>query len=206
MSGTRIVVGAPHHDEGVTIDGVAYVFDEPVGGWNGELSLDRTLVGCNAGIQPVNFGRSVSIEGRVAVVGTDRDTGPDVGRAHAFRFFSGAVPQWQYLKTLTPEDGDTFDLFGSSVSLSADLAVVGAPFHDIGGGFYEFRGFGGCLGPGDIDDDAVVGIVDLLALLGTWGSCGDCSKCPADLDDDCNVGITDFLILLGNWGHCACAN
>jgi predicted outer membrane repeat protein len=54
--------------------------------------------------------------------------------------------------------------------------------------------------PSDLDGDGIVGMVDFLALLATWGSCSDCGNCPADFDGDCSVGITDLLILLGNWG------
>ncbi|MCH8259568.1 MAG: hypothetical protein IIC46_05115 [Planctomycetes bacterium] len=53
---------------------------------------------------------------------------------------------------------------------------------------------------GDLDYDCVVGVSDLLILLGDWGPCGDCNDCPADLDGDCSVGVKDLLILLGNWG------
>ena len=56
--------------------------------------------------------------------------------------------------------------------------------------------------PGDLDGDGVVGIIDFLELLASWGPCPQpCPPtCPADLDGDCTVGITDFLALLGNWG------
>jgi hypothetical protein len=201
VSGSRIVVGAPFHDEGTTIDGAAYVFEEPPGGWAGTLSQPRSMVGCDEGTQPVDFGFSVAIEARVVIVGSRRDTGPDTGRAHAFRFFSGADPQWRYLKALTQQDGAAGDLMGWSVALSGGLAVVGAPGHDIGGGFYEFQGFGGCPGPGDIDDDGTIGINDFLDMLAAWGSN---PGHPADLNGDDEVGINDFLILLGNWGPCAC--
>ena len=50
--------------------------------------------------------------------------------------------------------------------------------------------------PGDIDGDGVVGIDDLLVLLGAWGPC---PGCPADVDGDGVVGIDDLLTLLGNW-------
>ena len=53
---------------------------------------------------------------------------------------------------------------------------------------------------GDLNGDGVVGVKDLLLLLGAWGKCDDCNDCPADLDDDCSVGVKDLLILLGNWG------
>jgi hypothetical protein len=54
---------------------------------------------------------------------------------------------------------------------------------------------------GDVDGDGVVGISDLLLVLGNWGLCpGPCPPaCPADLDGDCSVGILDLLILLANW-------
>ncbi len=56
--------------------------------------------------------------------------------------------------------------------------------------------------PHDLDGDGLVGILDLLELLGAWGPCGNCllpGFCPADFDGDCSVGIEDLLILLGNW-------
>ena len=54
--------------------------------------------------------------------------------------------------------------------------------------------------PGDLDGDGVVGVKDLLILLGNWGPCEDCNDCVADLNGDCVVGVTDLLTLLGNWG------
>ena len=54
-----------------------------------------------------------------------------------------------------------------------------------------------CLG--DIDLDGVVGVSDLLVLLGSWGTC---EACPADLNLDEVVGVPDLLVLLANWGLC----
>jgi glucose/arabinose dehydrogenase len=48
----------------------------------------------------------------------------------------------------------------------------------------------------DLDGDCRVGVVDFLALLGSWGPC---PGCPADLDGDGAVGILDFLALLASW-------
>jgi len=53
---------------------------------------------------------------------------------------------------------------------------------------------------GDLDGDGVVGILDFLSLLGSWGQCPNLPEpCPSDLDGDSVVGIADLLILLGNW-------
>jgi hypothetical protein len=53
--------------------------------------------------------------------------------------------------------------------------------------------------PGDVNQDNVVGISDVMALLAEWGPCSDCSSCNADFDGDCDVGIGDLLVVLANW-------
>ncbi len=50
--------------------------------------------------------------------------------------------------------------------------------------------------PGDLDGDGVVGVTDLLLLLGAWGAN---PGSIADLDGDGAVGVVDFLMLLANW-------
>ncbi len=55
-------------------------------------------------------------------------------------------------------------------------------------------------GPCDVDGDDVVGMSDLLALLGAWGSK---QSGPPDLDEDGVVGIGDLLELLATWGPCS---
>ena len=50
--------------------------------------------------------------------------------------------------------------------------------------------------PGDCDGDGVVGILDLLVLLGSWGPC---PGCDVDFDGDHMVGSEDLLVLLANW-------
>lgn len=53
---------------------------------------------------------------------------------------------------------------------------------------------------GDLTDDGVVNVFDLLMLLAAWGDCADCNDCPADLDGSCAVNVFDMLELLANWG------
>jgi hypothetical protein len=53
--------------------------------------------------------------------------------------------------------------------------------------------------PEDLDEDGVVGFLDLLITLGSWGACADC---PADLDGDGGVAFPDLLTLLAAWGPC----
>ena len=51
----------------------------------------------------------------------------------------------------------------------------------------------------DIDGSGVVGVDDLLALIGDWGSCAGCAT---DLNSDGTVGVDDLLELIGSWGLC----
>jgi hypothetical protein len=50
---------------------------------------------------------------------------------------------------------------------------------------------------GDITGDGVVDVSDILALIGSWGSCS--SDCPADLNGDGVVDVSDILLLLSYW-------
>lgn len=59
----------------------------------------------------------------------------------------------------------------------------------------------GCFG--DVNDDNIVNVVDLLAVLAGWGPCQPPANCPADLDGDGTIGVLDLLQLLAGWGDCA---
>jgi hypothetical protein len=69
----------------------------------------------------------MSISGDTVLVGAPGDEHPngyDAGSAYVFTRTDG---RWTRQAKLVPDDGDTEDLFGWSVSLSGDAAVVGAP-------------------------------------------------------------------------------
>ena len=71
------------------------------------------------------------------------------------------------------------------------------PIVDMGA--YEFLPFPSP--PGDLNGDGVVGIIDVLMLLASWGDCPALpEQCSADLNYDCVVGIGDLLTLLAGWG------
>jgi hypothetical protein len=55
--------------------------------------------------------------------------------------------------------------------------------------------------PGDINEDGVVGVPDLLQVINSWGPCpSPCIPyCPADLTSDCTVGVSDLLFAINNW-------
>ena len=51
---------------------------------------------------------------------------------------------------------------------------------------------------GDINNDGVVSVTDLLLIIGDWGS----NNPATDIDGDGIVAVGDLLIAIGNWGSC----
>ncbi len=75
------------------------------------------------------FGRSVAVSGNTIIVGADgsNDSGENSGSAYVF-VHSGAG--WSQQAKLTADDAAALDIFGYSVSISGDTAIVGAPWDD----------------------------------------------------------------------------
>ncbi|MCP4594668.1 MAG: hypothetical protein GY842_28380, partial [bacterium] len=88
------------------------------------------------------FGSAVSVSGNVAVIGArlDDDQGDESGSAYVFRY-DGST--WEQEAKLTAVDGTANDSFGSALSVSGDVAIVGARHGDASGSYsgsaYIFR-------------------------------------------------------------------
>lgn len=128
LNGDTAVVGALQGDNDVGTDsGSAYVFREVGGVWHqiAELAADD-------GAAADFFGFSVSLSGNTAVIGAllDDDAGSDSGSAYVFREVVGV---WQQIAKLAAVAGEANDMFGASISLSGDTAVVGANLNDDAG-------------------------------------------------------------------------
>ncbi|UCD76841.1 MAG: VCBS repeat-containing protein [Phycisphaerales bacterium] len=52
---------------------------------------------------------------------------------------------------------------------------------------------------GDVNDDGVVDIDDIFAILAAWGPCDDPEDCPEDINGDGMVDIDDLFEVLANW-------
>ena len=74
------------------------------------------------------LGISVSLSGNTALIGSysDDDNGLDSGSAYIFERNQGGTNNWGQVAKLIAADGDIRDFFGWSVSLSEDIALVGA--------------------------------------------------------------------------------
>ena len=135
VEGDTIVVGSPWERP----TGAAYVFQR----MSNCFVLSLSGVRLNHVPDRDEFGSSIALDGRTAVVGVVRPTSP---KTEAYVFVaaqgstSGSLSYWGR-KNLTASDiphGDTFD-FGRSVALSGDTLVVGAPEKDsFRGALYVF--------------------------------------------------------------------
>ena len=77
------------------------------------------------------FGTSVALSGDRVLIGAPEDDtqGADVGQAHLFDATTGAL-----LQTFDDPTVTSFDQFGTSVALSGDRVLIGAPGDDTQGG------------------------------------------------------------------------
>jgi hypothetical protein len=141
LSGDTAAIGA-YRDDGVGIDsGSAYVFTRSGGVWTQQQKLTASDA---AGAD--YFGYSIWVSGDTAVLGAraDDDGGNGSGSAYVFTR-SGDV--WTEQQKLTASDPAAGDDFGFSISVSGDMAVVGADEDSDGwsdsGSAYVFTRSGG---------------------------------------------------------------
>ncbi|MBI4950486.1 MAG: FG-GAP repeat protein, partial [Myxococcales bacterium] len=140
--GSRALVGAANADLGPnTNQGSAYVFLRTGTSW----ALEQKLVAGDAAVDDF-FGYSVSLstDGSRALVGAYGDSIAANQYQGSAYVFLRAGTSWAEEQKLVASDGAASDLFGTSVSLSADgsHALVGAPgsqLADPGNGYVFLR-------------------------------------------------------------------
>ncbi len=127
ISGDTALLGAPGDDDRGSSSGSAYLFIRSGVNW----SLQRKLT-ASAGASSDYFGHSVALSGDTALIGSygDDDRGSASGSAHVYRRVGTA---WSIQQKLTASNGGSSDYFGFNVSLSGDLALVGAYLEDARG-------------------------------------------------------------------------
>lgn len=129
LSGDTAIISARRDDDDVMgVDaGSAYIFVRTGTTWRQQAKLTAS-----DGAADDRFGRSVALAGDVAVIGAmfQDDNGENSGSAYVFTRTGGA---WSEQAKLTAADGAEGDVFGFSVALSGDTAVIGAARNDDNG-------------------------------------------------------------------------
>ena len=128
VSGGTALVGNPGHTVGSNqSQGTAYVFVQSGTTWNQQAELTASDGG-----QFYEFGNSVALQGSTAIVGSPGyadGSNTDQGAVYVF-VQSGTT--WNQQAELTASDGTQSDNFGTSVALSGNTFVAGAPNHQVG--------------------------------------------------------------------------
>ena len=127
IDGDTVVVGAYLSDDAGSATGSAYVFIRSGTTWSQQAKL---LSGDAAGND--HFGISVSVSGDTALIGARLDDLVSVNAGSAYAFVRSGTT-WSEQAKLVPIDSDLGDTFGESVSLSGEIALIGAPFNDDAG-------------------------------------------------------------------------
>ncbi len=129
ISFNKALIGAP--GSGGSEPGAAYVFRYDLGS---ETWIEEGKLEPSDGDPGDWFGGTLSLDGDVALISSisDQDNGVESGSAYIFRF-DETTGLWIEEAKLLPSDGAAHDKFGYSVSISGDVALVGAPFHDANG-------------------------------------------------------------------------
>ncbi len=128
IDGDLVLIGAYGDDDHALDSGSAYVFRRDGASWIEEAKLTAPDAAATDG-----FGLAVCISGDHAVVGApwDDDAGGFSGSAYVFRRNGTS---WIAEAKLIASDAAADDLFGHSVSISGDCAVIGAFGDDDAGG------------------------------------------------------------------------
>ena len=138
--GDIIVIGARRDDDNGNNSGSAYVFrfDPDTSNWIQEQKLLP-----DDGHFSDYFGISVAVSGDIALIGAYFKSiipGITAGAAYVFRYDGSG---WVQEQKLLPDDPNVSSMFGISVALDGDIAVIGAYFDDDNGDFsgsaYVFR-------------------------------------------------------------------
>ncbi len=201
LSGDFALIGAQLHSvNGVGGAGAVYVFENNGAQWIERQKLTAAIPGYFN-----TFGRSVSLQDNIAVIGTPTsdDFETDAGSVSIF-VYNPETLQWSEQATLHSSDLEIGDLFGGSVSIDGARVIIGARWDDDdgteSGSAYIFGGLGDCNNNGIID---ICDIADGNATdKNNNGQPDECDKppCPWDLDGSGSVGTGDLLALFTQWG------
>ena len=133
ISGDTVVAGAPDHAvDSHNLQGAAYVFVMPASGW-ANMTQTAELTSSD-GAFPDKFGTSVAISDNTVVAGAIEHTvgsNADQGAAYVFVMPASGWANMTQTDELTAADGAAKDLFGWSVAVSGNTAVVGAIEHEV---------------------------------------------------------------------------
>jgi hypothetical protein len=128
LDANTAVIGAYKCDiNGFADAGAAYVFVRADSNWVCEKKL--TASDAKDGAQ---FGNSVAIDTDIVLVGSYCSSPSEIGSAGSVYYFTRTAGVWSQQAILRASDPNSSDYFGCSVTLDANIAVIGAYECDYG--------------------------------------------------------------------------
>ena len=121
ISGDHAIIGAYREDTGGSNVGAAYIFERNT---NGVWSETAKIQASNKQAD-MKFGISVAINGGHAIVGADQEDAGGISVGAAYIFERNTDGFWSEVAKIQAGDKEDGDLFGNSVSISGDRAIVG---------------------------------------------------------------------------------
>lgn len=194
IEGETVVVGAPSAlTAGVGSAGAVYVYQDNNGAWDQVARLVPPDLAPRD-----SFGQAVAIEGNTIVIGAflaDIQGVGGVGAAYVYRKRAGS---WFFDEKIVPSILDNV-LFGWSLALQRDRAVISAPFHTLNqGAVYVYTGLLN-LRPGDLNCDDLFNGADIDPFFLALGDPSayqaafpDCEIANADMNCDDLVNGADI--------------
>ena len=187
IDGDYAIVGASRAGSGA-----AYVYH-----WDGTTWSEQAKLSASDGAGLDMFGSSVSIEGDYVAIGAygDDDNGSWSGSAYIFQR-DGTT--WTQTEKLTASDGASIDLFGQSVAIAGDYAIVGARRADTLGQDSGTAYIDGDLNqPPEASDDTGVGFTTDEDTSFTTGNVLDNDSDPDSGDTISLVSYDDSSLTAG---------
>jgi len=195
VDGDNVAIGS-YLDDDVSPDaGSVFMFALGIDGWD----LSQHIVPTDDFSTDEQFGVSIAMNGSVMLVGS-RYALVDGMQAGEVTVFDSVSSYWNKRSTMTSPEPTTEAEFGWSVAVDGDHGVAGAPWREPDGEVQFFEGFiSSCNCIGDLNQDGMIGVTDLLQIINVWGSCQGCEE---DLDENGIVDVSDLLQLISAWGEC----
>lgn len=142
LNGDTALAGAPRDDVN---RGAAYVFVRNGTVWTQQQKLTASDGVPNGnGLPGDYFGGALALSGETALVGAENKTVHANQQQGAAYIFTRSGTVWTQAQKLLADDGGAIDVFGISVALSGNLAIIGAAGDNVGnnldqGSAYVFR-------------------------------------------------------------------
>lgn len=130
MSWPRAAIGAPFVGSGA--DGSVYLHVSPFDDDGDGVSFPNLEINSPTGQFGEQFGSSVAIDGTILVIGAPGNAADGLFAGAAYVYDVSDIDDPVLMHVLRHPDARSFDFFGSSVAISGDRIVVGAPFDDDG--------------------------------------------------------------------------